>query len=152
MLLNPSLFADLMLIDFQLINYGHPAYDLVYFTYLNTDLSFRDQHLTDLLRIYYDTFHPYIQESLDGDVSYSFDNFKADFDFHKPIGFTTACSVMPNVLSSCQLDLERNGLMALRELQRKQEQELDDDSNEASIEIRRRIVDMVHEMARDNVI
>lgn len=51
-----------------------------------------------------------------------------------------------------QLDLENNGCFALRELQRKQEQELDDDNNPSSIEIRRRIVQMVHEMARDGVI
>ena len=70
----------------------------------------------------------------------------------RPLGFTTACSVMPNVLSSCQLDLENNGLLALRELQRKQADELDDQDNPASKEIRRRIVEMVHEMARDKVI
>ena len=40
-------------------------------------------------------------------------------------------------------------MAALRELQRKQEQELNDDSNQASLEIRRRLLDMVHEMARD---
>lgn len=41
---------DLIIIDYQLINYGHPAYDLVYFIYLNTDLAFRDAHLKDVLR------------------------------------------------------------------------------------------------------
>ena len=45
-----------------------------------------------------------------------------------------------------------SGFNALRELQRKQEQELNDDTNPSSIEIRRRIVQLVHEMARDGVI
>ena len=37
---------DLIIIDYQLINYGHPCYDLVYFLYLNTDLAFRDAHVS----------------------------------------------------------------------------------------------------------
>lgn len=41
---------DLIIIDYQLVNFGHPAYDLVYFMYLNTDLEFRDAHLKDVLR------------------------------------------------------------------------------------------------------
>jgi hypothetical protein len=59
---------------------------------------------------------------------------------------------MPNVMSNTQVDLETNGLSALRELQRKQAQELEDDVNPSSIEIRRRILEMVEEFARDRVI
>lgn len=142
---------DLILIDFQLINFGHPAYDLVYFIYLNTDLAFRDAHLREVLKIYHDTFSTYISEVMP-ELGYSFDDFVADFNYHRPLGFTTACSVMPNVLSDCQLDLETNGLLALRELQRKQALELEDENNAASKEIRRRIVEMVQEFARDGVI
>ena len=39
---------DLIIIDYQLINYGHPCYDLVYFLYLNTDLAFRDEHVRNI--------------------------------------------------------------------------------------------------------
>jgi hypothetical protein len=79
-------------------------------------------------------------------------DFIREFNYHRPIGFTTACSVMPNVMSGTPLDLESGSLSALRELQRKQAQELDDDSNEATKEIRRRIVGLVTEMAREGVI
>ena len=48
--------TDLILIDFQLINYANPCYDLVYFLYLNTDLTFRDNHLEDILKLYYNEF------------------------------------------------------------------------------------------------
>jgi hypothetical protein len=143
---------ELIIIDYQLVNYGHPAYDLVYFIYLNTDLQFRDAHLKDVLREYYDTLSPYVQESTPEDFKYSFDDFMVDFNYHRPLGFATACSVMPNVMSNTQVDLETNGLSALRELQRKQAQELEDDVNPSSIEIRRRILEMVEEFARDRVI
>ncbi len=135
------------------MNYGHPAYDLVYFVYLNTDLQFRDAHLKDVLKVYYDTLSPYIDEAAPEDFKYGFDDFIEDFNYHRPLGFATACSVMPNVMSTTQVDLESaNGLLALRELQRKQAQELEDDSNPSSVEIKRRIVDMVEEAARDGVI
>eukprot|EP00094_Tigriopus_californicus_P005881 TCALIF_05667-PA protein Name:"Protein of unknown function" AED:0.29 eAED:0.29 QI:0/0.66/0.5/0.75/0.33/0.25/4/114/526 len=142
---------QLIIIDYQLINYGHPAYDLVYFTYLNTDLEFRDAHLKEVLKEYYDIYHSYLMRAYP-DMKYSFEDFIGDFHYHKPVGFTTACSVMPNVMSTTQLDLETAGICALRELQQKQEQELNDDTNPSSLEIRRRIVQMVHEMARDGVI
>ena len=41
-----KILDDLIIIDYQLINYGHPCYDLVYFLYLNTDLAFRDAHVS----------------------------------------------------------------------------------------------------------
>ena len=36
-------------------------------------------------------------------IEYPFDAFERDFNEHRPLGFTTACSVMPNVLSDCQV-------------------------------------------------
>ena len=78
-----------------------------------------------MLRTYYDTLSPYVQEanpaSDDGKEAfkYSFEDFMEDFNYHRPLGFATACAVMPNVMSSAQVDLEQ-GLFALRELQRKQ--------------------------------
>ena len=43
------------------------VFSQVYFTYLNTDLEFRDAHLKDVLRLYYDTFRPYTLEALGAD-------------------------------------------------------------------------------------
>ncbi len=34
-----------MLVDFQLINYGHPAYDILYLLYVSGDTAFRDAHM-----------------------------------------------------------------------------------------------------------
>ena len=32
-------WQDIVLVDFQLINYGHPAYDILYLLYLSSDLG-----------------------------------------------------------------------------------------------------------------
>jgi hypothetical protein len=62
--------TDLILIDFQLINYSNPCYDLVYFLYINTDLQFRDNHLNDILKMYYNEFSQYFPTDIEdgGDV------------------------------------------------------------------------------------
>ena len=48
--------------------------------------------------------------------------------------------------------VEAGGLMALRNVQRKQVEELEDTSKPTSKEIKRRIVGLVTELIRDNVI
>ena len=58
--------TDLILIDFQLINYSNPCYDLVYFLYINTDLTFRDNHLKDVLKLYYNEFSDYFPKDIEG--------------------------------------------------------------------------------------
>lgn len=107
---------SLVIIDYQLINVGSPCYDLVYFLYLNTDLAFRDEHLMTCLRVYYDQFSTYFEDHL----KYSYEEFLEDFQRFKAIGFTTACSVMPNILSDTKVDLQGNPITAFAELQRKQ--------------------------------
>ena len=90
--------------------------DLVYFVYLNTDKSFRDQHLQTCLKLYYDQFATYFDDHL----TYSYEEFLEEFHRFKNIGFTTACSVMPNILSDKSLEIQGNPITAFRELQRKQ--------------------------------
>jgi aminoglycoside/choline kinase family phosphotransferase len=41
----PNQATDVVLVDFQLINYGHPAYDILYLLYLSADTAFRDAHM-----------------------------------------------------------------------------------------------------------
>ena len=56
---------DLIIIDYQLINYSNPCYDLVYFLYLNTDIAFRDSHLQDILKMYYTEFSQFFPTNID---------------------------------------------------------------------------------------
>merc|ERR1719323_2144341 len=111
---------DTVLVDFQLINYGHPAYDVLYLLYISADSQ------------------------------YEWENFQADLATYKTIGFVLATTLMPNVLSETQV--EAGGIMALREMQRKQAAELEDENNNASKEIKRRVVGLVEELVRDKVI
>ena len=77
---------DLILIDFQLINYSNPCYDLVYFLYINTDLAFRDNHLNDVLKLYYNEFSQYFPKDIDGCsevnklINYTFEKVSSKYE------------------------------------------------------------------------
>ena len=142
--------VDLIIIDYQLINYSNPCYDLVYFLYLNTDLTFRDNHLEEILKLYYEEFTQYfptyIEEcsEIEDLKKYSFEKFMDDFNFHRIIGMVTACAVMPNVFAGSPIEIEGNMITAFSELQHKQQAIIDNETDASSIEIRRRLVDLVH--------
>merc|ERR1712117_844684 len=69
-------------------------------------------------------------------AKYEWEDFQADIQTYKTIGYVMATTLLPNVLSTTQL--EPGGLLALKEMQRKQAAELEDSSNLASKEIKRR--------------
>jgi len=139
-----------ILVDFQLINYGHPAYDIMYLLYLSTDTQFRDMHMDECLQHYWDTLHQYITQYQPKGAKYEWEDFQTDIQTYKTIGYVMATTLLPNVLSTTQL--EPGGLLALKEMQRKQAAELEDSSNLASKEIKRRIVGLTEELVRDSII
>ena len=106
--------------------------------------------MEDCLNQYWETLNQYIEKFAPAETKYSKEDFQADLTTYKTIGFVLATTLMPNVLSQTQL--EAGGLMALREMQRKQAAELQDDENRASKEIRRRITGLVEELVREKVI
>merc|ERR1712058_66542 len=68
--------------------------------------AFRDAHLDGILDQYYADYSSYFDCELEpGLKTYTLQKFKEDFHWHKQIGFTTACSVMPNVLSDQELNI-----------------------------------------------
>jgi len=139
-----------MLIDFQLINYGHPAYDVLYLFYHSSDIEFRDANMESCLHHYWKTFSSYIEKYGPEDLKYDWTEFLGDIETYKSIVFVLASTLLPNVLSDIQL--EAGGLLALSNMQRKQAAELADATNPSSKEIKRRVVGLVEEMARDNII
>jgi len=141
---------ETILVDFQLINYGHPAYDLMYLLYLSTDTQFRDQHMDQCLQHYWDTLNQYITQFQPKGTKYEWQDFQTDIQTYKTIGFVMATTLLPNVLSTTQV--EPGGILALKEMQRKQAAELEDADNVASKEIKRRIVGLTEELVRDKVI
>lgn len=142
--------TDVVLVDFQLINYGHPAYDILYLLYLSADTAFRDAHMQACLQTYWDIFKVYIDQFAPKGFKYEWTDFLKDVNTYKTVGFVLATTLLPNVLSDIQL--EAGGLMALRNMQRKQAEELEDSSKPTSREIKRRIAGLVSELIRDNVI
>ena len=130
--------AETILVDFQLINYGHPAYDVLYMMYISTDLEFRDAHMAECLSTYWNTLAVYLDRFMPKGVTYDEAAFHLDLKTYKTIAFVLATTLLPNVLSGSQVDAE--GLLAIRDLQRKQAAELEDPENLNSKEIKRRIV------------
>jgi len=65
------------LLDFQQLIIAHPARDLWYFLYSSTDKQFRDKHLTDVLREYYDTFSKYLALE---DLQMTFQEFRQEMN------------------------------------------------------------------------
>ena len=63
------------MLDFQLMSLAHPARDIWYLLYVNTDKEFRDKHLQTVLREYFQVFSGYLQ--IEG-VKISFDDFLKD--------------------------------------------------------------------------
>jgi len=142
--------AETVLVDFQCLSFGHPAFDVIYVMYLSLDLEFRDAHMDTCLKQYWDILNSYITNSAPRDLEYGWDDFQEEFKTFKKIGFILASAMLPNVLSDTQF--EAGGLMALRDLQRKQALDLEDDTKETTKEIKRRIVGIVHELAREELI
>merc|ERR1712059_67011 len=142
--------AETILVDFQLINYGHPAYDVLYMLYISTDLEFRDAHMAECLTAYWNTLTTYLDQFKPKGVTYDEAAFHADIKTYKTIAFVLATTLLPNVLSGSQVDAE--GLLALRDIQRKQAAELEDPENQNSKAIKRRIIGLVQELIRDNLI
>ena len=110
----------------------------------------RSQHMGECLNQYWETLNEYIQKFAPANTKYDWQDFQKDLTTYKTIGFVLATTLMPNVLSETQL--EAGGLMAIREMQRKQAAELQDDENRASKEIRRRITGLVEELVREEII
>merc|ERR1712154_569756 len=128
--------TDTILVDFQLINYGHPAYDVLYMLYISTDLEFRNAHMTECLDTYWNTLSTYLDQFKPKDITYDKSDFLTDIKEYKTVAFVLATPLLPNVLSMSQLDAE--GLLAFRDMQRKQAAELEDPANSNSTEIKRR--------------
>ena len=142
--------VDTIFVDFQLINFGHPAYDLLHLMYTSTDNAFRNQHMDECLRHYWTTLNQYNIQFQPRDVKYDWHEFQSDVQNYKTIGYMLATTLLPSVFSTIQI--EPSGLRGLKEMQRNQVAELEDVDNLASKEIKRRIVELTEELVRDKII
>lgn len=83
--------------------------------------------MEECLLKYWDTLNEYIQKYAPKTTKYDWDDFQKDLSTYKTIGLVLATTLMPNVLSGTQV--EAGGIMALREMQRKQAAELEAEMN-----------------------
>jgi len=142
--------SETVLVDFQLINYGHPAYDVLYLLFLSSDPELRETGMEKCLQHYWKTFSTYLDKYGPAGLNYGWTEFMADIETYKTVAFVLATTILPNVLSDTQL--EAGGLFALRDMQRKQAEELQDNDKKTSREIKRRVVGLVTDLVRDNII
>jgi thiamine kinase-like enzyme len=86
--------GKIKLLDFQMGHVAHPAIDLCYFLYSNTDSAFRKNNLDRCLREYFVVFRKY----LTGLEDFGYDEFKKEYDsWLEPgiiSGMTVTCSFM----------------------------------------------------------
>ncbi|XP_053606509.1 uncharacterized protein LOC128672978 [Plodia interpunctella] len=100
MKMNDDLVEEVMLLDFQIIEYSCPLNDLFYFIFSTTDQQFRKDHLEDLKNLYHDTLGDFLMY-FDMDVNdyfprKTFDRlYKERLDF----GLLTAVWFLPIVLA-----------------------------------------------------
>lgn len=53
--------ASVIPVDFQMIFYGNPVTDFIFFIFICTDRKFRDQHLNNLKDMYFDTLRNFLK-------------------------------------------------------------------------------------------
>jgi hypothetical protein len=69
--------TEVVLVDFQLINYGHPAYDILYLLYLSADTAFRDAHMQEMCFAAFLGAFSHVWRHFFGSVANSWQNFLA---------------------------------------------------------------------------
>ncbi|KAL0871635.1 hypothetical protein ABMA27_004161 [Loxostege sticticalis] len=67
-------------VDYQLMYYGYPATDFLYFIFAGTDQEFRKNHLEDLKELYYNTFDTYLSKfGIEAKEVYSKKQFEEEY-------------------------------------------------------------------------
>ena len=86
---------------------AHPARDILYLLYVNTDSDFRKAHLRDLLLAYFGVFYRYLtaDDGTAADTRPSFQSFVREVGDRIEAGVIGGLIVMPNVISPNHRDM-----------------------------------------------
>ncbi|XP_050306812.1 uncharacterized protein LOC126743656 [Anthonomus grandis grandis] len=88
---NNNSVLDGILIDFQLVRYFPPAYEVLFFIFLTSAKEERDKHLQLLLDWYYNNLSRHLKEfNLDPDKIYSREDFQKNVNQDKSIAISMA--------------------------------------------------------------
>ncbi|CAG9787009.1 unnamed protein product [Diatraea saccharalis] len=93
--------VNAILVDYQCICYGPPAYDVMQFMYFNTRREFRKQHDDDILHHYYTVFMESLDEAAERKVktlNYDKRQFLEWCERARMFGMVAALSLFPFVL------------------------------------------------------
>ncbi|CAL8096635.1 unnamed protein product [Orchesella dallaii] len=102
--------TDCILVDFQLARESCIMTDLVYFFYTSTDTAFREKHLDEMIRWYFEKFSENCKilkvEPFNG---FTLENFQRKFHRSKIFGFLFALLVLPIILQKPEnaLDMDK---------------------------------------------
>lgn len=93
--------TNAVLVDFQCLRYGPPAFDLMVFMYLTTDRHFRDQHEKDFLDHYFSAFTQNLtsdsKKKLEG-LGYDKEDFMKWCERGRIFGMFLAIGIYPFIL------------------------------------------------------
>lgn len=90
-----------MPVDYQLIYYGCPLNDFLYFIFSATDQQFRNEHLERLKNLYYDTLKKFLKYfHLNVELIYPRAAFDKDYKERLDYGLMMAIMVLPFILAN----------------------------------------------------
>ncbi|XP_072948840.1 uncharacterized protein [Epargyreus clarus] len=93
--------TNALLIDFQCIRYGPPAFDLMIFLYLNTSRSFREKYEKMIFRHYYVIFSENVDDNTKQRLKaldYDYSSFLSWCDKARMFGLVDTITIFPYVL------------------------------------------------------
>ncbi|KAI5638935.1 ecdysteroid kinase domain-containing protein [Phthorimaea operculella] len=91
---------DLYIIDYQLMNFGSPIYDFLFFIFTGTDQQFRRQHLDHLRHFYYESFSEFLKKfNLNSEDIYPKREFEKDYRERLDYGLIVALFFMSFILA-----------------------------------------------------
>lgn len=88
-------------IDYQLLHYGCPVFDLLYLIYICTDGKFRKAHLSDLKDLYYNTLENFLKYfDVDSQKVYPRNEFERVYEEKLDFGLMMGLQLLPYMFAS----------------------------------------------------
>ena len=140
------------MLDFQLMTLAHPARDIWYLLYCNTDKEFRDKHLQEILQEYFNIFSSYLQLEK---ITISFQDFLKDISYLRAFMALTF-SVMVQFLALSPEPLSFSTMRDIKVVQDTFKQQVASPPKESDDpmikEMRRRMLGIIYELDNEGLL
>ena len=155
--INNMLFTEddekVTFIDFQMMGICPIGLDFWYFLYFCTDSKWRGEHLKPILRTYYQIFIEYY-EKVPNLKPLSYEDFEKEIFALRLYGFIMGAECVPNMLTPEKWSYDNVTLLSFKSaMENRRMKDICGENVELvpeRIEIRRRLIDLVEEAAKDN--